>query len=146
MIEIIGFTENSEVEIREKDRLYIVDRKLLNFTPVIGDKLMLLRDENGRIAKVILKDEPPTNYKVTPVKTNTNTGFVLGILSTVFSGMNYLGIPFVHLVGIIIGSIGLYRTYKENDKEKFTTNITLNTIGIILGIIAAIIGIITAIL
>jgi len=71
----------------------------------------------------------------------------LGILSTIFSVLNYLGIYFVHIIGIILGILAL--TYVSKDKkEGYAHSVPgqiLGLIGLILGALAVIIGIIMAV-
>lgn len=69
-----------------------------------------------------------------------NSTMVFGILSVVFSAINYLGVPFVHLVGIILGSIALQ--YAKRDKQ---SSGTFNSAGKILGIVGLTLGIIAII-
>lgn len=78
--------------------------------------------------------ETPAYYKTT---------MVLGILSTIFSALNYFGIPFVHIVGIILGATALQ--YAKRDKESYGTNNStgkiLAIIGLVLGLVAVAFGV-----
>jgi len=82
-----------------------------------------------------LKNSKPTYYDRT---------FVLGILAVLFSAMNYLGVPVVHMVGIVLGTMAVQ--YAKRDMAKFnscnSTGQILGYIGIVFGVIAFIIGVI----
>lgn len=78
--------------------------------------------------------------------TNANTTLLLGILSVVFVALNYIGVFFVHIIGIILGSVAL--NLAKKDKTEFNecsqTGRVLGFIGIFFGIIAMIIGALAA--
>lgn len=72
----------------------------------------------------------------------TTATLVLGVLATILSALNYFGIYFVHIIGIILGSIGI--TLIKQDKAetgKFSkTGRNLCALGVVLGLIAMIVG------
>lgn len=87
--------------------------------------------------------------------TNTQQGslyekrtFILGLLSVVFSGLNYFGIPVVHLVGIVLGIIGI--SYAKKDSEIYGVysrpGKILSIVGLVLGAVAFLYGVIYVIL
>ncbi len=86
-----------------------------------------------------LSGEKPTYYQTT---------LILGVLSVVFSALNYFGVIFVHLIGIILGSIAL--NYAKRDKETFgkfnTTGRLLAIIGLLLGVAAFVYGVIYSVM
>lgn len=98
-------------------------------TPVTNDSSNEMSFEQFRD----LKNTKPTYYDKT---------MLFGALSLILSVLNYVGIPFVHLVGIILGSIAV--SYAKRDKEAFqsfnSTGRVLGIIGIVLGIAAMVIG------
>lgn len=79
---------------------------------------------------------------------NYSTSTLTGILSVILSLLNYLGLPFVHLIGIIMGVITLVLVekdkyeLKQHSKVGFVTGI----IGIVLGVLAIVVGIVIGIL
>lgn len=80
-----------------------------------------------------LKNTKPTYYDKT---------MLFGVLAIIFSVLNYVGIPFVHLVGIILGAVAVQ--YAKRDKEAFqsfnSTGRLLGIVGIVLGVTAMVIG------
>lgn len=70
---------------------------------------------------------------------------LLGILAVVFSLLNYIGVFFVHLIGIILGSIviNLVNRDKKENKTYSQVGYVTGIIGLLLGIIAIVIGIAT---
>jgi len=73
---------------------------------------------------------------------NSTTILVCGAMSIIFCILNYVGIPFVHLVGITFGIIGARLANKDKIKFKnySKTGLALNVIGIFLGVLAFVIG------
>jgi len=101
----------------------------------------------GQIVSVENEFMQPTSITPTKPKVRFQTAsLTLGILSTVFSVLNYLGVYFVHLIGITLGILAL--TYVSKDKkEGYAHSVPgqiLGTIGLVLGVLAVIIGIATA--
>ncbi|BCR35678.1 DUF4190 domain-containing protein [Mariniplasma anaerobium] len=74
-----------------------------------------------------------------------NLETLLGVLAIVFSLMNYLGVFFVHLIGIALGSIVLNLVNRDKKEKKIFSQIGYVTgiIGLLLGIVAIVIGIST---
>jgi hypothetical protein len=77
---------------------------------------------------------------------NYHLSMVLGILATFFSVLNYLGIFFVHIVGMVLGiiALGMVKKNREENKPYSVVAQVCGSIGLILGAIAMLIGIIYA--
>lgn len=74
---------------------------------------------------------------------NYNTELILGILAIVFSVLNYLGVFYVHLVGIILGAITMSLVNKDKKEDVLFSNAgyVMGVLGFVLGLIAVIIGV-----
>lgn len=75
---------------------------------------------------------------------NHTSSFVLGLLGTILVAMNYLGVFFVHIIGLILGIIGLSLASKDK-KEEMTyskAGYVLSMIAVIGGALAFLIGMI----
>lgn len=68
---------------------------------------------------------------------------VLGILGVIFSVLNYMGVFFVHLIGIVLGIvvISLVNKDKKMNRQYSQIGYVTGIIGLILGVLAVIIGI-----
>ncbi len=67
---------------------------------------------------VISAFDYPSNNEKKPEKVKSRyyvATLVLGILSVIFSLLNYLGVIFVHMVGIVLGIIAI--SLASNDKK-----------------------------
>lgn len=89
-----------------------------------------------------------TNYapSATPTVNYQIATLILGILSVCFSILNYLGIYYVHLVGLALGIIAVSLAGKAKRTPGGTyskAGNVLGILGIILGGIATIVGIIS---
>ncbi len=76
------------------------------------------------------------------------SSMVCGILSIIFSSINYLGIPFVHLIGIALGIIGISLAQKDKKEcgSYSKSGLITGIIGLSLGGLAFIIGFISGLL
>lgn len=83
------------------------------------------------------------DYMRTHHRSVNYTAIILGVLSIVFSALNYFLVPFVHLVGITLGIIAIVNATKHN---KSVLGLILGITGLALGTIALIIGIVGGIL
>lgn len=74
---------------------------------------------------------------------NYNTELLLGILAVIFSALNYIGVFFVHLVGITLGviTIILVNRDKKEGVEYSNAGYITGILGFVLGLLAMIIGI-----
>jgi uncharacterized membrane protein YvbJ len=83
--------------------------------------------------------ETPKIHKSTNYQLET----ILGILAIVFSVLNYIGIIFVHLVGIVLGIIVISLVSKDKKMhiQHSQVGFVLGIIGLILGVVAVIVGI-----
>ncbi|MCD4826408.1 MAG: zinc ribbon domain-containing protein [Acholeplasmataceae bacterium] len=74
---------------------------------------------------------------------NYNTELILGILAVVFSVLNYIGIFYVHLIGITLGAItmSLVNRDKKDGFEFSNAGYIMGVLGFVLGLIAVIIGV-----
>jgi uncharacterized membrane protein YvbJ len=80
-----------------------------------------------------------------PVKSQyETTTLVLGIVGVSLAVLNYIGIPFVHLIAIILGIIGL--SLVKKDKQESGTyskpGYVMSIVAVVLGVLSIIIGII----
>ena len=73
---------------------------------------------------------------------------IFGALAIVLSLMNYFGVMFVHMVGIVVGALAirLAQNDKRNGKALSTLGLVLGIIGLGLGALAFVIGFIGGIL
>jgi len=87
-----------------------------------------------------------SNQKAKKTSKNYQLETILGILAIIFSVLNYLGVIFVHLVGIALGSIVLSLVNKDKKEDNSYSQVGYVTgiIGFVLGIAAVIIGVIFA--
>jgi len=115
------------------------------FCPVCGESVN--HDESG----VVVSENQGT--KAAGVMTNIRpkywvTTTILGILSIVFVAINFLGIPVVHLIGIVLGIVAI--VYCKNDQRNYLyyskAGMITGIIGVISGTGVAIYGMIVGIL
>ncbi len=66
----------------------------------------------------------------------------LGILSVIFSALNYLGLPFVHMIGIVLGivALSLANSDKKVGRIYSIPGVITGIIGIVLGTVAFLFG------
>jgi uncharacterized membrane protein YvbJ len=98
---------------------------------------------------IIFKNYNQTNQMPAKGQYETTT-LVLGIVGVSLAVLNYIGIPFVHLIAIILGIIGV--TLAKKDKEESGSykkpgsyskpGYIMSIISIVLGVLSIIIGII----
>ncbi|QLY40870.1 zinc-ribbon domain-containing protein [Hujiaoplasma nucleasis] len=69
------------------------------------------------------------------------TSYVLGITALIFSALNWIGFPYVHLIGLVLGFIGLYYVKKDKLTGSYSKvgNI-MSIIAIVLAIASMVIG------
>lgn len=101
----------------------------------------------GQIVKELPKTKEDDFYNAFHKKQMTKlakTTLIFGVLSVILSGLNYLGIPVVHLFGIGFGAAAIGNAKKANDStdKNFKTGKILGVIGLVLGIAAIIIGVV----
>jgi len=82
-----------------------------------------------------------SSYTAPTKAQNETTTLVLGIVGVSLAVLNYIGIPFVHLIAIVLGIIGLSLAKKDKDESK-----TYSKPGFILSIIALVLGVLSIIL
>ena len=73
---------------------------------------------------------------------NHTTTFVLGLVGTILVALNYLGVFFVHIIGLILGIVGLSLVSKDKQDEMTYSKAgyVLSMIAVIGGALAFIIG------
>lgn len=130
MAKIVAYS-NEFVEIQDRDKLYRVSIELLDFEPVVGYRVSVIRRADNSISKVIFKGG---------VEEESIIPIVMGILSIVFVVLNFIGIPFLHLFGIVFSIIGFTFNAKEEGSKYHATAGILNLLGLVLGIVSMIIG------
>ncbi len=83
------------------------------------------------------------NYQAPVKSANYTTQLVCGILASVLSGLNYIGIPFVHIIGIVLGAVVISKVKQDKaaGKNYSNTGYVTGIIGLILGIIAVVFGV-----
>ena len=79
---------------------------------------------------------------------NHTTTFVLGLLGTILVALNYFGVYFVHIIGLILGIVGLSlaSTDKKQEMTYSKAGFVLSLIAVIGGGVAFLIGMIFGIL
>ena len=79
---------------------------------------------------------------------NHTATFVLGLLGTILVALNYVGIYFVHIIGLILGIVGLSlaSTDKKQEMTYSKAGFVLSLIAVILGAVAFLIGFIFGLL
>ncbi len=69
------------------------------------------------------------------------TSFVLGLTGLIFSVLNWIGFPFLHLIGMLLGGIGLSLVKKDKANGSFSKpGYVMSMIALILGITSMIVG------
>lgn len=73
---------------------------------------------------------------------------ISGILSVIFSALNYLGLPFVHMVGIVLGIIAICLANNDKRAGRFYSvpGFITGIIGLALGGFAFLYGFITSLI
>lgn len=91
-----------------------------------------------------------SSHSTAPLHVDTklrNTTLTLGILAVIFVSLNYLGVYFVHIVGLVLGIVAL--SYVKKDKQFTGTHSIpgqiLAIIAIAMAIAAMLIGIIATV-
>ncbi|XMB72886.1 hypothetical protein RJI07_02995 [Mycoplasmatota bacterium WC30] len=76
-----------------------------------------------------------------------NTELICGILAVVLSSLNYAGIPFVHIIGIIFGSVVISKVKKDKlaNRNYSNTGYITGILGVVLGSIAFVYGVVYSI-
>jgi predicted nucleic acid-binding Zn ribbon protein len=115
------------------------------FCPVCGESVN--HEESGAVISESLGPKASGEMKyIRPKYWVTTT--ILGILSIVFVAINFLGIPVVHLIGIVLGIVAI--VYCKNDQRNYSyyskTGMITGIIGVISGTGLAIYGMIAGIL
>lgn len=70
----------------------------------------------------------------------------MGVIAVVLSALNFVGLPFIHLVGLGMGIAGLIISKDERKHSSYKESVVLNTLAICLAVLAIIIGTILYIL
>lgn len=98
--------------------------------------------ETNPVSQFYNDNNNSNNFNNYAVPEHLNSSLTLGILSLVFSILNYLTIPFVHLVGIVLGIIAV--SFANKDKQTSgvysKAGFGLAIAGIVLGVLAAVLG------
>lgn len=69
---------------------------------------------------------------------------ILGIVGVSLAFMNYIGIPFVHLIAIVLGIIGITLVKKDKDEQRSYSKpgYVLSIVALVLGVLSIVLGII----
>ena len=89
MAKILNIDE-SAIFVDDKGVHLKIDRELLDFEPRLDDSVIIFRDENGKIAKVILGEEKKEVKKVNGIKSKT-VRLVIAIYSVTFGVFASIG-------------------------------------------------------
>ncbi|MFA5035995.1 MAG: zinc-ribbon domain-containing protein [Candidatus Izemoplasmatales bacterium] len=98
-------------------------------------------------------DHPERHESFSSHKTNwvepkyLTTCMILGVLSIIFSVLNYFGVYLTHMIGIVMGIIAISLANKDKNETKTFSKagLTMGIIGLSLGAFAFIVGFINAI-
>ena len=68
---------------------------------------------------------------------------ICGIIAIVMSALNFMGIPVVHLAGIVLGIIAITKSKAgvQQKNSQAVTGLVCGIIGLALGVIAIIVGV-----
>jgi hypothetical protein len=109
------------------------------YCPVCGQTV---EDEESYTTSFASGTQSPKT-KTRSVDYNKQT--TLGVLALVSSSLNYIGVPFTHMIGIILGAvvINMISKEKKSGTEYSSAGYITGIIGLILGVIAFVYGFIT---
>jgi len=83
-----------------------------------------------------------SNYTTSSEGIHETSSLVLGIIGTICVGLNFLGVPYIHILGFILGIVGfsLANSDKNNYGPYSKRGYTLSLLAIIAGAISFFIG------
>lgn len=112
------FSEWDELlnDLADQDDINVIEQNITNEETIKPEKRKEIKMENEKIS------------------------FRFGMGAVGLCLLNLAGIPFVHLIGIVYGVIGLTFSGKAKYTDTYEVGIALNIIGIALGVIFALYG------
>jgi len=140
----VVYIKEDTVEIHHQNNIIVLKKELFNFEPRINDIVDFIRDDNGKILRVVLSEKKSETVKST--KSELDDTPFLGIFSIVAAVLGFSLLPLIgSLAGLILGIIGMKSPNNEKDRSLSRIGFIMSLIGLIIFILLLIIVIVLAI-
>ncbi len=140
----VVYIKEDTVEIHHQNNIIVLKKELFNFEPRINDIVDFIRDDNGKILRVVLSEKKSETVKST--KSELDDTPFLGIFSIVAAVLGFSLLPLIgSLAGLILGIIGMKSSNNEKDRSLSRIGFIMSLIGLIIFILLFIIVIVLAI-
>lgn len=140
----VVYIKEDTVEIHHQNNIIVLKKELFNFEPRINDIVDFIRDDNGKILRVVLSEKKSETVKST--KSELDDTPFLGIFSIVAAVLGFSLLPIIgSLAGLILGIIGMKSSNNEKDRSLSRIGFIMSLIGLIIFILLFIIVIVLAI-
>lgn len=127
----VVYIKEDTVEIQHDNNIILLKKELFNFEPRINDIVDFIRDDNGKIIRVVLSEKKSETVKSS--KSELDDTPFLGIFSIVAAVLGFSLLPIIgSLAGLILGIIGMKSPNNESDRSLSRVGLILSLVGMIL--------------